>query len=262
MKWPCSLQYVAVFPKYLYTNWWSAFSTAKCEIGCEMHWNAQRSKPNWDLFLHALRRSVRGRDLSLVPLTFCIFVEWTREIMSNYYKSIGWRTFQLSSKNFSLSTTNLLPSTLNQCTVKLIWVPQKILFIEMDLFPWQYLSGVRTAEPHLRLDVRWKGLYLHWSLTNAGVVWVLATACWLWLHVSSKACFQAACFPKPACVGIGTDSCTACCQKSRPFGWFGKRASSSFRCDRAQAHHWRCSSVVIFQPHGSGVLPWDVSRFH
>lgn len=103
MKWPCSLQYVGVFPKYLYTNRWSAFTTAKCEIRCEMHWNAQRSKPNWDLFLHALRRSVCGRDLSVVPLTFCIFVERTSKIMNNYYKSIGWRTFQLTSKSFSLS---------------------------------------------------------------------------------------------------------------------------------------------------------------
>lgn len=57
---------------------------------------------------------------------------------------------------------------------------------------------------------------------------VVVTACWL-SPCELKACFQAACFPKPACVGIGTDSCTACCQKSRvflpevlrPFGWLG-----------------------------------------
>lgn len=268
MKWPCSLQYVGVFPKYLYTNRWSAFTTAKCEIRCEMHWNTQRSKPNWDLFLHALRRSVCGRDLSVVPLTFCIFVERTSKIMNNYYKSIVWRTFQLTSKSFSLSfhksaanwhwhQTSALLSLFGSPKKKYcVW--RWICFLDNTSQASEICcrkSCTWPAEPQLRLDVRWKGLYLHWSLTNAGVEG--GCNCLLVVTMWAQSLFSGCLFPK-ACLCRHwhwflhslLPEITSFSARGATTVWLvGKPAvSSSFRCERAQAHHWRCSSVVIFQP--------------
>lgn len=136
MKWPCSLQYVGVFPKYLYTTGegLSPQQNVKYVVKCIEMPKGQNlieifsPAPFRVLSLHALRQSVCGRDLGVLRLTFYIFVERTSEInnpLDDLSSNLQARVFP--------SPQICCPRHWHQTTVKLIFsVPPKKNIVYRD----------------------------------------------------------------------------------------------------------------------------------